>query len=42
MAKKPTMKSFEKADKAADKKAGIKENSPKDMAMDRKATKKKK
>jgi hypothetical protein len=40
MAKKPTMKSFEMVDKAADKKAGIKENSPKDKAMDRKAMKK--
>ncbi len=30
-------KPFEKADKVADKKAGIKEGSPKDKAMDKKA-----
>lgn len=31
------MMAFEKKDKAADKKAGVKEGSKKDMAMDKKA-----
>lgn len=37
---KTTMKKFEKADAKMDKKKGVKENSKKDMALDKRAMKK--